>query len=107
MLNKKLKILVTNDDGYRAKGINVLKDLISAYGDVTVIAPYEPQSGKSSSLTLDRPLRLEYMERKAGLNGNSIDTYTLTGTPADCIKMAMNTVFSLITDGLSAMRTVD
>ncbi len=94
MLNKKLKILVTNDDGYRAKGINVLKDLISAYGDVTVIAPYEPQSGKSSSLTLDRPLRLEYMERKAGLNGNSIDTYTLTGTPADCIKMAMNTVFS-------------
>lgn len=95
MLNKKLKILVTNDDGYRAKGINVIKKLLSAYGDVTVIAPYEPQSGKSTSLTLDRPLRLEHLEKSEGVNGNCIDTYTLTGTPADCVKMAMNTFFSL------------
>lgn len=95
MLSKKLKILVTNDDGYRAKGINVIKNLLSAYGDVTVIAPYEPQSGKSASLTLDRPLRLEHLEKSEGVNGNIIDTYTLTGTPADCVKMAMNTFFSL------------
>ena len=53
------EILVTNDDGFRARGINVLARMLREYGNVTVVAPYEPQSGKSVSLTLDKPMFIE------------------------------------------------
>ena len=53
------EILVTNDDGFRARGIHVLAQMLREYGNVTVVAPYEPQSGKSVSLTLDKPLFIE------------------------------------------------
>ena len=45
MINKKLNILITNDDGYNAKGINILAEMMSRYGNVTVIAPKYHQSG--------------------------------------------------------------
>ena len=88
---KIMEILVTNDDGFRAKGINVLAQMLREYGNVTVVAPYEPQSGKSVSLTLDKPLMVDVVreEPAAGKLG-SLRMYSLTGTPADCAKLGIN-----------------
>lgn len=88
------EILITNDDGYTSKGINTLAHLASRYGNVTVVAPVNGQSGMSVALTLDRPLRLHKAAQQEVENGHTINIYTLTGTPADCVKMAMNQFYT-------------
>ncbi len=93
MQQKKLEILVTNDDGYFAKGINFLAELLSNYGNVTVVAPQEAQSGMSAALSLGKVLRFNAISSQKQNNGNTISVYTLTGSPADCVKMAMNKFF--------------
>ena len=59
-----MKILVSNDDGYRAEGLQHLVDALQPLAQVTVVAPERNRSGASNSLTLDRPLRV----RKTGEN---------------------------------------
>ena len=81
---KRPLILVTNDDGIFAKGIKELVNAIHPYGDVVVVAPDKPQSGKSHAVTLDMPLW--YMVSKFE---NTIHAYKCTGTPSDCIKIAL------------------
>lgn len=93
MQQKHLEILVTNDDGYHSKGINILANFLTKYGNVTVLAPKEAQSGMSTALTLEKPLRLYKIADQKQDNGNTLAVYALTGTPADCVKMAMNTFF--------------
>ncbi|MEG0518541.1 MAG: 5'/3'-nucleotidase SurE [Bacteroidales bacterium] len=88
-----LEILITNDDGYTAKGINVLTKILAGYGNVTVVAPRDGQSGMASALTLDKPLRLQKTSETEEYKGNLINRYSLTGTPADCVKMAMHKFF--------------
>ena len=83
-----MRILVTNDDGYATNGIKAIAGLLSKFGKVTIVAPRMAQSGKSASLSLEDPLRMEYAGRADG-----IETYFCNGTPADCVKLAMNTVF--------------
>ena len=90
MENTPLEILVTNDDGYGSKGLRIISDFLSGYGNVTVLAPKEAQSGMSAALTLNRPLRLHHISRQQHPGRFPIETYALTGTPADCVKMAMN-----------------
>lgn len=94
MNQRKLEILLTNDDGYSAKGINVLADLLLKYGNVTVIAPEKAQSGMSAALSLAYKVRFYKISENEG-NGNRLRIYALTGTPADCVKMAMNSFFSI------------
>ncbi|MCR5453721.1 MAG: 5'/3'-nucleotidase SurE [Bacteroidales bacterium] len=77
-------ILVTNDDGIFAKGIKELVKAIQPLGDVVVVAPDKPQSGKSHAVTLDMPLW--YMVSKFD---NANRAYKCTGTPSDCIKIAL------------------
>ena len=90
-----MEILVTNDDSYSAEGINVVARMLSAYGTVTVVAPEYPQSGKSAALTLDSPLRCRHIGSEEGTNSSyTINSYALTGTPADCIKWAANYIFT-------------
>ena len=85
------EILVTNDDGFRARGIHVLAQMLREYGNVTVVAPYEPQSGKSVSLTLDKPLFIEKPVVEPAAEGlGTLRVYTLTATPADCAKLGIN-----------------
>lgn len=79
-----MEILVTNDDGYKALGINLIAGFLRKYGNVTVVAPLEPQSGKSASLTLRQPMYLDKIRDEEGLR-----IYTLTGTPVDCVKMGV------------------
>ncbi len=93
MQQKPLEILITNDDGYTSKGIEFLAEVLSEYGNVTVVAPNEVQSGMSAALSLGKVLRMEKRSCKLLENGNRVDVYSLTGSPADCVKFAMNKMY--------------
>jgi 5'-nucleotidase len=79
-----VKILVSNDDGYRAEGIRRLKDALAELGDVTVVAPDRNRSGASNSLTLDVPLRVFEADP---------NVYFVVGTPTDCVHLAVSGLF--------------
>ncbi|NDV47019.1 5'/3'-nucleotidase SurE [Paludibacter sp. 221] len=83
-MNKPL-ILVTNDDGVDSKGIKVLSELMAELGDVVVLGPAFPHSGQSNALTVTAPIRF----KKVDETGN-ITRYSCTGTPTDCVKLALN-----------------
>lgn len=82
--NNRPLILVTNDDGYKAKGIEALTAIAMELGDVMVIAAAESQSGKSHSITIKDPLRFKLLDSREGLT-----RYVIKGTPADGIKLAL------------------
>ncbi len=84
-MTKKPLILVVNDDGVNAKGINELIDVVRNFGDVVVIAPETPQSGKSAAITVDKPLRATIVKKTDGLT-----IYQCNGTPVDCVKLGFN-----------------
>jgi 5'-nucleotidase len=73
-------ILLTNDDGVRAEGIRRLRRAVSMLGKVVVVAPERQQSGASHALTLDNPLRSNWLDD---------DTIAVDGTPTDCVLLAM------------------
>jgi 5'-nucleotidase len=80
-------ILVTNDDGYFAPGLTHLIEMVRPYGDVVVVAPELAESGKSHAITIKIPLRLTLLKKEPGLT-----FYKATGTPVDCVKLAINQV---------------
>ena len=82
------EILITNDDGIDAEGIHVLAGIMAGYGNVTVVAPLHPQSGKSAALSMDTPLYLKQVKDEPGLR-----EYTFNGTPVDCVKIGINECF--------------
>ena len=85
------EILLINDDSINAVGLMHLAGLFRRYGDVTVVAPKEPQSAKSASLTMDRPLHLKHLHNiEAEEDLGMVRVYTLDGTPCDCAKMGIN-----------------
>lgn len=75
-------ILISNDDGYQAKGINELVKMVAEYGDIIVCAPDGGRSGKSCSFSMEA-LRLQHIKTE----GN-VQTWACSGTPVDCVKMA-------------------
>lgn len=75
-----MRILISNDDGFRAPGISALSSALSEMADTTVVAPDRDRSGASHSLTLDRPLTVTLAE-----NG----FYAVNGTPTDCVHLAI------------------
>lgn len=80
-------ILVTNDDGVMAPGIRHLVKFMLELGEVVVVAPDKPQSGMGHAVTITNPLRLE----KITVDGGH-DEYSCSGTPVDCVKLAVNKV---------------
>jgi len=78
-------ILVTNDDGVGAKGLSELIDVIAGFGEVVVVAPMESQSGMSHAITIKDPIRVTLVREEKNLK-----VYSCTGTPVDCIKIAIN-----------------
>lgn len=78
-------ILVSNDDSYVAKGVHELIDRLVPFGEVVAVCPAHPQSGQSMALTVNGPIRIT---RHPDYNGAKI--YSATGTPVDCIKIAMH-----------------
>lgn len=79
-------ILITNDDGITAPGLRALVRFMKEIGDVVVVAPDSPQSGKGHAITLDTALYAKKM--KANPEGGNME-YSCSGTPADCVKMAL------------------
>ena len=85
-------ILITNDDGYAAKGINTLIEVAREMGDVIVMAPEVNASAKSHSLTTVMPLRARQMwsagrQQRDGRLLNTVTVYACNGTPTDCVKL--------------------
>ncbi|MFC2089192.1 5'/3'-nucleotidase SurE [Bacteroidota bacterium] len=83
--NNRPLILVTNDDGYKAKGLLALSDIARKFGDVVVISSNESQSGKSHSITIKDPIKYKLREEQKGFA-----SYIVKGTPADGVKLALN-----------------
>lgn len=83
-MNAEKLILVTNDDSVSAKGIHALTEVASQFGRVVVVAPDKPQSGMGHAITINHPLRLN----KIDLFGD-IEAYSCSGTPVDCVKLAI------------------
>lgn len=88
MTKKSPTILVVNDDGITAPGIKVLLEEMQKIGTVVVVAPDSPQSGMGHAITIGRPLRLDKIDLYDG-----VDMYKCSGTPVDCVKLAVNKIF--------------
>jgi 5'-nucleotidase len=84
---KKPVILITNDDGITAPGIQNLVEAVKDLGKIIVVAPDKPQSGMGHAITIGVPLRLN----KVNFLGD-IEAYQCTGTPVDCVKLAVDKV---------------
>jgi 5'-nucleotidase len=84
-----LRILVTNDDGYRSEGIHALAAALRDLGDVTIVAPTTEASAIGHALTLRRPLRLEAIDERV---------FAVDGTPTDCVNVAVTHVFKRLPD---------
>jgi 5'-nucleotidase len=84
-----MKILISNDDGYFAAGLNILAEHIAKIADITVVAPERNRSGASNSLTLDRPLSV-----KKAANG----FFYVNGTPTDCVHIALTGLMDTLPD---------
>ena len=82
-----MRILLSNDDGVLATGLDYLQDALGGAGDVFVVAPEREQSGASRSLTLDRPLRVRQMGER---------TYSVDGTPTDCVLLAVRGIPDMV-----------
>ena len=84
-----MRILLSNDDGYFAPGIEALAEALAGLGEIVVVAPEQNRSGASNSLTLDRPLSL-----KKSANG----FYFVNGTPTDCVHLAVTGMLDSMPD---------
>jgi 5'-nucleotidase len=89
VLAKKEKpiILITNDDGVTAPGIMNLVEAVKDLGKIVVVAPDKPQSGMGHAITIGQPLRLHKIS-----NVDNIEIWSCTGTPVDCVKLAVDKV---------------
>ena len=87
MMNSTPLILVTNDDGVGAKGINELIESLKGLGKIVVIAPDGPRSGMSSAITSAIPIKYKLIDKT-----EAVEIYSCTGTPVDCVKLAINEV---------------
>lgn len=88
MKTKKPLILVTNDDGVSAPGIRTLIDIMATIGEVIVVAPDKPQSAMGHAITINNTLYLD----KISKDGESILQYSCSGTPVDCVKLAVHEI---------------
>jgi 5'-nucleotidase len=84
-LKERPLILVTNDDGIYAPGITFLAKVASKFGRIVVVAPDKPQSGMGHAITINSTLRIQ----KTNYHQAEIE-YSCSGTPVDCVKMAVN-----------------
>lgn len=87
-MSKKPLILITNDDSISAPGIRTLISVMSELGEVVVVAPDSPQSAMGHAITINNTLHLN----KISPENAAITEYSCSGTPVDCVKMAVNEI---------------
>ena len=80
-------ILISNDDGYEAKGLRCLVDMVRRFADIVVCAPEGPRSGFSCAFSATTPLLLTLRHREPG-----VEIWSCNGTPVDCVKMALSQI---------------
>jgi 5'-nucleotidase len=85
--SKKPLILITNDDGVNALGINKLIESIAPLGEVVVVAPDGPRSGMSGAISAINPIRISLLK-----NEGDLKIYSCTGTPVDCVKIGVDRI---------------
>ena len=85
---KRLRILLTNDDGIHADGLYALYNELKKDYDTYIVAPYSEMSAMGHAITLNSPLRVQEIYRDGAFYG-----YAVTGTPADCVKIAVQELF--------------
>ena len=83
-MNKPL-ILVSNDDGVFASGLQMLISVAREFGEVFVVAPEKGESGMSHAISIVTPIRAKLIKKEEGLT-----VYSCNGTPVDCVKLALN-----------------
>lgn len=94
-----MKILISNDDGVHAPGINILAKALKNIAEVIVVAPDRDHSGASNSLTLQSPIRVREIEQ---------GVFSVQGTPSDCVHLALTGLFEkkqmpdLVVSGINA-----
>jgi len=93
-MNSRPFILVTNDDGVYAPGIKHLLKTLAPFADLIAVAPATEQSAVSLSITVRHPLRIEKIEWPHG----DANVWSVNGTPADCIKLALNVILPRFPD---------
>lgn len=81
-----LKILISNDDGIYANGLQTLADELSKQYEVYVVAPDRERSAMGHALTLHKPIRIDEVEMKYPV----VKAFSTSGTPSDCVKLALN-----------------
>src|SRR3954447_1134524 len=84
-----VRILATNDDGYRSEGIHALARALRDIGEVTIVAPMSEASAIGQALTLRHPLRLDAIADRV---------FAVEGTPTDCVNIAVTQVFKALPD---------
>jgi 5'-nucleotidase len=96
-----MKILLTNDDGIFAPGLAAIYKELSTLGDVAVVAPAETKSGAGHSVTFYQPLVCNHVDVNGRFTG-----YSVCGSPADCVKLALNELaegpIDLVVSGMNA-----
>ena len=85
-MEEKPLIFISNDDSINAPGLRRLVDCVKCLGDVVVVAPELPQSGMSSAMTINSPLRVKQYD-----DYNGAKMYSVNGTPVDCVKLPLHT----------------
>lgn len=96
-MKEKPLIFITNDDGYEARGIRLLIDILKDKGDVVVVAPKRQQSSTSHSITVGKALVLDEITKQP-----NYEEYALDGTPVDCVKIALFNILKRKPDYLFA-----
>lgn len=97
-----MRILVANDDGIQSEGIQELAKYLCKNNDVTVVAPYKNRSAKGHSITVDRGIQI----REFKIDNTEIETYTINGSPADCVRVGVeylmkNKIPDLVISGIN------
>ena len=85
---KKPLILVTNDDGITAPGMRALIEVMKELGEVVVVAPDKPQSAMGHAITINNTL---FINKISAVNSEVVE-YSCSGTPVDCVKMAVSEI---------------
>ena len=88
MKKNKPLILITNDDGIAAPGLRALIDVMSEIGEIVVVAPDKPQSAMGHAITINNTLYLNKISKET----DAYLEYSCSGTPVDCVKLAVNEI---------------
>ena len=86
---RKTRVLITNDDGVGSVNLHALALALSEVSDVYVFAPEDEQSGVGHAFTIRRGLRIQHVEAVPGKAKLPYEVYSVSGTPADCVKFAV------------------